>query len=160
MKQIIEIEVPEGKKAIWKDGKVVFEDSSPKLPETWEEFCELYPIKEKEYYIGTDSVINEINVNGSRNSSADLNVLPSREAAEAYLALMQLNQLRDCYRQGWVPDWDNKETEKYNIEFSSNKYFVFRYYTSRRFLSFQSKEIAEKFLTNFEDLIEQAGDLI
>ena len=29
-KQIIEIEVPEGKKAIWKDGKIVFEDIAPK----------------------------------------------------------------------------------------------------------------------------------
>lgn len=160
MKQIIEIEVPEGKKAIWKDGKVFFEDIAPKLPETWEEFCKLYPVQSEECFIDEYSVINEINVNGSRDSSADLNLLPSREAAEAYLALMRLHQLRDCYRQGWVPDWDNKETEKYNIDFSSNKYFVFRYYTSRRFLSFQSKEIAEKFLTNFEDLIEQAGDLI
>ena len=157
-KQIIEIEVPEGKKAIWKDGKVVFEDIAPKLPESWEEFCELYPIKEGECYIDDYSVISE--TNGSRAITADQNVLPSREAAKASLALMRLHQLRDCYRQGWVPDWDNKETEKYNIEFSSNKYFVFRYYTSRRFLSFQSKEIAEKFLTNFEDLIEQAGDLI
>lgn len=37
MKQIIEIEVPEGKKAIWKDGKIIFEDItyydiSKKLP--------------------------------------------------------------------------------------------------------------------------------
>ena len=29
-------------KAIWKDGKVVFEDIAPKLPETWEEFISLY----------------------------------------------------------------------------------------------------------------------
>ena len=26
MKQVLEIEVPDGKKAIWKDGRVVFED--------------------------------------------------------------------------------------------------------------------------------------
>ena len=40
MKQTIEIEVPDGKKAIWKDGKIVFEDIKPPLPKTWEEFCE------------------------------------------------------------------------------------------------------------------------
>ena len=50
MKQTIEIEVPEGKKAIWKDGKIIFEDIAPELPETWEEFCKLYPIKGKEYF--------------------------------------------------------------------------------------------------------------
>ena len=39
MKQTIEIEVPDGKQAIWKDNKVVFKDINPKLPKTWEEFC-------------------------------------------------------------------------------------------------------------------------
>ena len=34
------------------------------------------------------------------------------------------------------------------------------YNNSRYFLSFQSREIAEKFLKNFKDLIEKAGDLI
>ena len=43
MKQTIEIEVPEGKKAVWKEGKVVFEDLEPKLPKTWEEFCKNNP---------------------------------------------------------------------------------------------------------------------
>ena len=32
MKQTIEIDVPDGKKAIWKDGKVVFEDIKLQLP--------------------------------------------------------------------------------------------------------------------------------
>ena len=35
MKQTIEIEVPDGKQAIWKDDKVVFEDIKPQLPKTW-----------------------------------------------------------------------------------------------------------------------------
>ena len=57
MKQTIEIEVPDGKKAVWKDGKVVFEDIKPQLPKTWEEFykqnktkdgeCCLFPSKEQ-----------------------------------------------------------------------------------------------------------------
>lgn len=47
MKQILEIEVPEGKKAIYKDNKIIFEDIVQKLPETWKEFCKLYPIKEE-----------------------------------------------------------------------------------------------------------------
>ena len=156
-KQIIEIEVPEGKKAIWKDGKVVFEDIATKLPETWEEFCELYPIKEEECYIDDCSVINE--KNGLRARTADQNVLPSREAAEAYLALMQLHQLRDCYRQGWVPDYKRLDY-KYCICNDGNNYVIVQIVDRSRFLTFKSKEIAEKFLTNFEYLIEQAGDLI
>ena len=50
MKQTIEIEVPEGKRAIWKDDKVIFEDIKPQLPKTWEEFCEQNEVKKTEYY--------------------------------------------------------------------------------------------------------------
>ena len=35
MKQKIEIEVPDGKKAVWKGSKVVFEDINSNLPKTW-----------------------------------------------------------------------------------------------------------------------------
>lgn len=34
MKQIIEIEVPNGKKAVWKNSTIVFEDIKPQLPKT------------------------------------------------------------------------------------------------------------------------------
>ena len=46
MKQTIEIEVPDDKKAVWKDGKMVFEDIKLQLPKTWEEFCKNYPSDE------------------------------------------------------------------------------------------------------------------
>ena len=56
-KQMIEIEVPDGKKAVWKDGKVVLEDIEPQLPNTWEEFCKNYPIKSGEFLIDSLSQI-------------------------------------------------------------------------------------------------------
>ena len=131
MKQTIEIEVPDGKQAIWKDNKVVFKDINPKLPKTWEEFCKTY----KSIY-----------------------VLPSKYAAKQHLALMQLHQLRDCYRQGWIPDEDD---EKFIITVNYKEFYsVGKCIKTKEFLAFQSREIAEEFLTNFRDLIEQAGDLI
>ena len=159
MKQIIEIEVPEGKKAIYKDNKIIFEDIIQKLPETWEEFCKLYPIKEEEYYIELNSIPTEVSI-GERFDHDDKNILPSKKAAEAHLALMQLHQLRDCYRQNWKPDWKNNCQEKYCIEFSNYQYKIFKYFVSCRFLSFQSEEIAKKFLMCFKNLIKQAEDLI
>lgn len=157
MKQTIEIEIPENKKAIWKDGKVVFEDIAPKLPESWEEFCKLYPIKEEEKYIGLDS--NLVSNGGDRAVYSDKNMLPSEKAAKAHLALMQLHQLRDCYRQGWVPDRSDKNF-KYCICLYDNKYMAIQILERSHFLTFQSMELAEKFLKNFKDLIKQAGDLI
>ena len=157
MKQTIEIEVPDGKKAIWKDGKIIFEDIAPKLPETWEEFCKFYPVKEVERYIGLDS--NLISNGGDRAVYSDKNMLPSEEAAKAHLALMQLHQLRDCYRQGWIPDWKDLKF-KYCIYCVGNDYKICQSISNNHFLSFQSMKIAEKFLKNFKDLIKQAGDLI
>ena len=157
----IEVEVPEGKTAVWRDGKVVYEDGVTKLPETWEEFCNFYRIKENEYYIESNSTIKSAACS-FRPSSSDRNILPSLEAAKAHLAYMQLHYLRDCYRQGWNPDWKDAESDKYCITYWGNpgEYEVYIYVVNSHFLSFQSKEIAEKFLKNFKDLIEQAGDLI
>lgn len=158
MKQILEIEVPEGKKAIYKDNKIIFEDLIQKLPETWEEFCKLYPIKEEEYYIELNSIPTKISI-GERFNHDDKNVLPSKKAAEAHLALMQLHQLRDCYRQGWVPDWKDSII-KHCIALESNTPVIYKNLYTCNFLSFQSEEIARKFLNNFRELIKLAGDLI
>lgn len=90
MKQTIEIEVPEGKKAVWKDNKVIFEDIKPELPKTWEEFCEKYSIKDEECFIRDNSDIGPIFLL-NRSNSMDKNVLSTKEAAESHLALMQLH---------------------------------------------------------------------
>ena len=129
------------------------------LPNTWEEFCEMHSVKCKEYYIDIDSIITGTN-NSLRFPNADKNMLPSLEAAKAHLALMQLHQLRDCYRQGWVPDWKDGEQNKYNILYNSDNYIIDLAWRSQRFLSFQSQDIARKFLENFKYLIETARDLI
>ena len=158
MKQTIEIEVPDGTKAAWKDNKVIFKDIKPQLPKTWEEFCEQNVIKRSECYLDTSSCIIDM-WDGKRDISSDRNVLPNKQATEAHLALMQLHQLRDCYRQGWVPNW-NANYDKYIIIKNRGKYGVFAAGWVSRFLTFQDRERAEEFLTNFRELIEKAGDLI
>ena len=164
MKQIIEIEVPDGKKAVWKDNKIVFEDIKPQLPKTWEEFCEQNKINEGEYYLDISSNAMKSLI-GERFKYTDRNILPNKQAAEQHLALMQLHQLRDCYRQGWTPNWKD-DTIKYILKNCYNSITknvepmiingIYRY----AFLAFPTFKLAEEFLNNFRDLIEQAGDLI
>lgn len=128
------------------------------LPKTWEEFCSQFKIH-GEYYIYIDSSIKE-NSDDYRNSIFDRNMLPSKKAAEQHLALMQLYQLRDCYRQGWEPNWLDDEN-KYCIVYNSvYNYSISINKSTRVFLSFQSREVAQLFLDNFRNLIEEAGDLI
>lgn len=165
MKQTIEIEVPDGKKAVWKNDKIVFENIG--LPKTWKEFCKQSEVNEGEYYINSQSYVEKIFAYNypHRRETIDRNILPNKKAAEQHLVLMQLHQLRDCYRQGWIPDYtrtSNKFCIVHYFDFYSNKYDykIIAYTSLSHFLSFQSKEIAEEFLNNFRDLIEQAGDLI
>lgn len=162
MKQTIEIEIPDGKKAVWKDGKVVFEDIKPQLPKTWEEFCKSKP-KIGDYYINDNSKIRHIKPNADvvpdRIPNEDANLLPCKEAAEQHLALMQLHQLRDCYRQGWIPDYTD-DSQKWCIKKYANYFSIDWNISYSVFLNFQTREITEQFLNNFKDLIEQAGDLI
>ena len=166
MKQTIEIEVPEGKNAVWKDNTIVFEDVKPQLPKTWEEFCKQNFIKEEEKYIDLSSnICTAATFTSEKNPECDKNILPSKQAAEAHLALMQLHQLRDCYRQGWIPDWSDNNYKAciihdYMQSNTNSDYSISIRINVNTFLSFQARVIAEEFLNNFKDLIKQAGDLI
>ena len=73
-----------------------------------------------------------------------------------YSALLKLEQLRDCWRQGWEPT-------KANTGYSIIKYptdYLIMSFNFISFLSFPTKKMAKEFLECFRDLIEQAGDLI
>ena len=124
------------------------------LPNTWEEFCEMYPIEEdkKEWFIDADST-PRYEYKGKRYINECKNILPSKQAAKQHLAYMMLHQLRDCYRQGWVPDWSDGHKNKSCIIFSEGNYHIDNYCLYIRFLSFQLKIIVEKFVNNFKGFI-------
>ena len=134
------------------------------LPNTWEEFCEDNLIQCKECYInGASEIIkaDDVKIYGDERCPIYYNLLPSKEAAEAHLALIKLHQLRDCYRQGWLPkDAYEKQESTYNIHISLGVLCIDSKYAYSSFLSFQTRELASKFLKNFRDLIIEAGDLI
>jgi hypothetical protein len=75
-------------------------------------------------------------------------------------ALFKLEQLRDCWRQGWKPNWNDEKEYKYCISNYQGKFKISILCETRYFLSFPTYEMAEEFLKCFRDLIEKAGDLI
>lgn len=157
MKQTIEIEVPEGHKAVYNKDTQKVEIVKVELPKTWEEFCGDNPIKKNECFIDE---YGEIIYVAEKHRATNLkNILPNKDITEAFLALMQLIQLRDCYWQGWTPDWKD-EKNKFSIEIIDGE--ITTYWDNRRsrILSFQSIEVRDEFMENFRDLIEQAKELI
>ena len=130
------------------------------LPNTWEEFCKNYHTCENDSCIDSFSNIVTYSNNHERSSLVDKNLLPNKKYAEGILALCQLTQLRDCYRQGWVPDWSNCDEIKYSIVLQYTKISSIERWNVQSFLSFQTSEICDKFLNNFKDLIELAKEYI
>jgi hypothetical protein len=134
--------------------KIVFKEIKKGLPKCWEELEKL-----QGFYTDSDSNVRYSSTNRTTYNN-NRNIFATKQQAEASIALAQLSQLREVYRQGWVPDWSNPNEVKYVFEFSPNGIYINRWYSINTFLSFQSKEIAEQFLKNFRNLIEKAKPLM
>jgi hypothetical protein len=133
------------------------------LPKTWEEFCERYPFKAQEAFINSASKpipIGDYIDRKYRIPDSDRNFCTSRQEAEAFLALMQLRQLRKVYVKDWEPDWTRKTFFNWCINFENNKLRVYPWSEISHPLSFPTAKIAEQFLNNFKDLLEIAKPLL
>lgn len=126
-----------------------------RLPKTWDEYC----AKHGEVGDKIKASLNTAYMTINKYTFSDYN------QAQAHIALIKLHLLRDEYRQGWKPDWSD-DNDKWSVEryfnFDTNKLEIKVAWgmSSHYFLSFQTEKLANEFLTNFRELIEQAGDLI
>ena len=141
--------------------KAQFETPIEQLPKSWAEFCNTHEVQKGEAYIKDISTIYEAEKSGdTRDTYADMNILPSKQACIQHLALMQLHQLRDCWRDGWKPDWNDGDQNKYVIVPNEGEFKIYEYHTISRFIAFQDEKRADEFKDCFIDLIRKAGDLI
>lgn len=151
----LKIDVPEGFE-IDKDKstfeEIVFKPIKKELPKRWMELKSV-----KGWW-----VTEQANVNGSHSNAekGNENIFATKEQAKAAIALAQLTQLREVYRQGWVPDWDYAGEMKHSIIKLDGKIDSTMLWRSAHFLTFQSTEIRDQFLKNFKDLIEEASPLL
>lgn len=160
----IKIKVPDGYEIDKENSTfecIRFKPIKKELPKTWKEFCKIYPRKKGESWIDIDSIIKSIigTAGNTRDDVGDRNILPDKKYAEAMLALCQLIQLRDCYNDGWVPNWINNDV-KYIIYIVGDKPTKETYGTVNRILAFKSANIRNQFYVNFRDLIEIAKPLL
>ena len=130
---------------------IIFKPIQKQLPKSWEELDEI-----KGWFVNTGSGTEYTQVGTYRHNR---NVFATEEQAEAAVALAQLTQLREVYRQGWKPDWKDGSL-KYSIDKYEGKIVGDLYFNRSYFLAFQSEEVRDLFLTNFKDLIEKASPLL
>lgn len=125
------------------------------LPRSWEEFVE----STKFTFNGNLEFINEFG-QWSNGCLSNKSIGESSKIWNKYVALFQLEQLRDCWRQGWIPNCYDDQQTKYCVGCHRGKFKISVLNETSRFLSFPTYEMAEEFLKCFRDLIEKAEDLI
>lgn len=150
----IKITIPDNCELV-KNGNTYIVKKKSSKPKSWKEFCKRYPKQEGECFIGINSTIAMYDKTYTRDSGYDKYVCSSKEEAEAFLALMQLRQLR----KAWIGDWEQPSSNTYIAAIAydiNNKEVVVETgnYWRNKTLSFPTKEMAEDFLDCFRDLCE------
>jgi hypothetical protein len=125
---------------------IVFKKIKNKLPLSIED------VKGRNWYIETSGKIRNCDSLGKNN-------LSSEKRCEAFLALMQLVELRDAWNEGWTADWENDDP-KYCVIFDENKISLSDLYAFSAVLNFKTRELAQRFSEQFKDLILTAKELI
>ena len=119
-------------------GKIVFKKKENELPTTWDD---LYEEKKRD---------------------EDLNFFPTEEERMAVFALRRLCWLRDAYNGEPLADWCNWSFPKmkFVIYFDENEIFTTEHFYTSSCLAFKTRELRDKFLENFRELIETAKPLL
>ena len=150
------IQVPEGYEIDRENStfeKIVFKKIERELPKKWEDLYEVGG-----WFVDFHSKV--VTSGSMRTADSVKNRFPTKEEAEACLALAQLCQLRDRYNGGWRPDWDDGGEQKYAIKIENNKTVKYILTSTSSVLSFKSVNLRDEFLENFRDLIETAKPLL
>lgn len=156
----VKIQIPDNCELI-KDGDTyIVKEKKNDKPRSWEEFCEKYPLHENEVYLDSRGNVN-LNFTLSGKKRYTPNWIINKQEAEAFLALMQLRQLR----KAWIGDWEqpiDDATVGYITYSIKKKQVIVDYgWTWRNsILSFPTRIMAYDFLGCFRDLCETAKTLL
>lgn len=131
--------------------KIVFKQINKK-PKSFNELPNL-----SGFYVTTASSLNR--ASHCIMDDENRNIWPTKELAEASLALSQLTQLRKAWIGDWEPNWKTS-TPKFCISVRSEEIMVDIFWQLYFLLSFPTSEMAEEFCTTFKDLLIIAKPLL
>ena len=151
----LKIPIPEGQEIDWQESakqeKIIFKKKYSK-PRSWKEYCEQQS-ETRCYVLGFD-VIGGYHDRSKPYQGGHCTV-PTKELAEAFVAMMQLMSLR----QAWIGGVESCHYG-YAIMLDVCKNTVVSNGTIHRSLTFPTQEMAEDFMNCFKDLLEIAKPLV
>ena len=155
----LKINIPEGYEIDKENStfeEIVFkkvEDPFAKLPKTWEEYCKQTEGYVSYFFSSPNSIIKSW-FEGSYNE------FMTEERVQQYVALGRLLQLRDYWVGNWKNDLNNSVAVIYHFEGEIVNTNVSKKRSSSYSLTFPTREMAQKFIECFKDLINEAYPLI
>ena len=156
----LKITIPEGQEIDWQESvkqeKIVFKKKDTK-PRSWEEYCNNFS-GELFYFSNRNSIESVVTSDGMSYTAKDY--LPSKELAEAFLAMMQLMSLRQAWIGDWKPDWRSEYSYNYCIIDGGGSFEICILNQCIYALSFPTNDMAEDFMNTFKDLLEVAKPLL
>lgn len=158
----VKITIPDNCELIKEGDTYVVREKENNPPRSWKEFCDRYPLRAEEAYIEDNCNIEPIlesSVGLPRQARCWRNLCTSIEEAEAFLALMQLRQLR----KAWVGDWKAESYSKcsiFSIVWSKETDLRITSVLYSRPLDFPTEEMARDFLSCFGGLLDTAKILL
>ena len=162
----LKIQIPDGYEIDKENStfeKIVFKKKENAKPRSWEEYCCQQQTNCKEGYC-INTVTSEIQeINWGLCTCSWKTVLPSKELAEAFLAMMQLMSLRQAWIGDWTPDYYMNMASNWCIEYEPNPgVFSIENHckTNGGGLTFPTREMTKDFMNCFKDLLEIAKPLI
>lgn len=160
MQKEIKIEIPEGYEI--DEGKssftkIVFKKIEKKLPQSFEDL----EVIEGGWYIDLEGDIREIKTQLRSYTNTCNGVYPTKELAEASVALAKLLHIRKAYIGDWEPDWKNSE-HKHCIYLVKNEIDTDYFAHISKVLSFPNPKLRDEFLKapKIRELLEIAKPLL
>lgn len=115
---------------------------------------------EIEYKVDKIGKVVEVRVDRFKiNNKTKSTLFKDKEIAEAYAVLPKLIRLRDEYNEGRKFNYKNKDY-KYSVGYHKDDLDLINNIYTQRILVFKTKEIRNKFLEDYKDLIEIAKPLL
>ena len=155
----LKINIPEGYEIDKENStfeEIIFkkiEDPFSKLPKTWEEYCKQTEGYVSYFFSSPKSIIKSW-FEGSYNE------FMTEERVKQFVALGKLLQLRDYWVGNWKNDLNNSVAVIYHFEGEIVSTNVSKKRSSSYSLTFPTREMAQKFIECFKDLINEACPLI
>lgn len=133
-------------------------EKQKELPKTWEKHCVLHAEKcTKVYFIDSNSQIRS-HCHSKNHPFSNRNLCQTKKDAEAFLALMQLRALWHDYVSDFKFNW--VANCYFCIFQNDHNQLIVNIRAFPHLFCFPTKELAEKFLTNFKDLFEIAKPIL